>query len=330
MIRRDFIKLIIASLASHPLAATAQRSIPVIGVLSPAARPAQFDSTIYHGFSQGMRELGYVEGKDYLIEWRFADGDYARLPELARELVGLKVKVLVATSTAAIQAAHKVTTAIPIVMVFYEDDPIGYGLAASFGHPAGNVTGLAAMGAEIVSKSLDLVRAILPNLNRFGILVNPLLGSSRTALVNLRASAEKVGMTVLVWEAHTPQEIETAFNAMGQTNNLGAILLINDAFFFSNRPRIAELALNNRLPLIVAGPREYALAGALVSYGANASDLFRRSATYVDKILKGAKPGDLPIEQPTKFELVINLKTAKALGLEVPLHLLQLAEEVIE
>jgi putative tryptophan/tyrosine transport system substrate-binding protein len=209
-------------------------------------------------------------------------------------------------------------------------NPIGYGLAASFGHPAGNVTGLAAMGAEIVSKSLDLVRAILPNLNRFGILVNPLLGSSRTALVNLRASAEKVGMTVLVWEAHTPQEIETAFNAMGQTNNLGAILLINDAFFFSNRPRIAELALNNRLPLIVAGPREYALAGALVTYGASASDLIRRSATYVDKILKGAKPGDLPIEQPTKFELVINLKTAKALGLEVPLHLLQLAEEVIE
>ena len=143
---------------------------PGLGALSPAARPAQFDSTIYHGFSQGMRELGYVEGKDYLIEWRFADGDYARLPELAKELVGLKVKVLVATSTAAIQAAHKVTTAIPIVMVFYEDDPIGYGLAASFGHPAGNVTGLAAMGVEIVSKSLDLVGAILPNLNRFGIL----------------------------------------------------------------------------------------------------------------------------------------------------------------
>jgi putative ABC transport system substrate-binding protein len=276
-----------------------------------------------------MRELGYVEGKDYLIEWRFADGDYARLPELANELVGLKVNVLFATSTAAIQAAYKVTTTIPIVMGFYEDDPIGYGLAASFGHPAGNVTGLAAMGVETVSKSLDLVRAILPNQNRFGILVDPVLASSRTALVNLRASAEKVGMTVLVWEAHTPQEIETASIAMGQAN-LGAILLISDAFSFGNRRRIAELSLNNRLPLIVAGPREYALAGALVSYGASASDLFRRSATYVDKILKGAKPGDLPIEQPTKFDLVVNLKTAKALGVQIPDKMLAVADEVIE
>ena len=145
-----------------------------------------------------MRELGYVEGKDYLIEWRFADGDYAHLPELANELVGLKVNILFATSTAAIQAAHKVTTTIPIVMGFYEDDPTRYGLAASFGHPAVNVTGLAAMAVETVSKSLDLARAILPNLNRLGILVNPILTSSRTALVNLRASAEKVGMTVLV------------------------------------------------------------------------------------------------------------------------------------
>jgi putative ABC transport system substrate-binding protein len=330
MIRRDFIKFIIASLASHPLAATAQRSIPVIGALSPAARPAQFDSTIYDGFLQGMRELGYVEGKDYLIEWRFADGDYARLPELANELVGLKVNVLFATSTAAIQAAHKVTTTIPIVMGFYEDDPTGYGLAASLGHPAGNVTGLAAMAVETGSKSLDLVRAILPNLNRLGILVNPILGYVRTDLVNLRASAEKVGMTVLVWEAQRPQDIETAFNAMGQTNNLGAIPLISDGFFFGNRRRIAELSLNNRLPLIIAGSREYAVAGALASYGANVSDLFRRSATYVDKILKGAKPGDLPIEQPTRFDLAINLKTARALGLTISTEIMVSATEAFE
>ena len=220
-----------------------------------------------------MHELGYVEGKDYLIEWRFADGDYARLPELANELVGLKVNVLFATSTAAIQAAHKVTTTIPIVMGFYEDDPTGYGLAASFGHPAGNVTGLAAMAVETVSKPLHLARAILPDLNRLGVLVNPILGSFRTSLVNLRASAEKVGMTVLVWEAQRPQDIETAFNAMWQTNNLGAIILISEAFFFAKRRHIAELSLNNRLPLIVAGPREYALAGALVSYGAEPSQL---------------------------------------------------------
>jgi putative ABC transport system substrate-binding protein len=330
MIRRDFIKFIIASLASYPLMATAQRSIPVIGALSPAARPAQFHSTVYDGFLQVMRELGYVEGKDYLIEWRFADGDYARLPELANELVGLKVNVLFAKSTAAIQAAHKVTTTIPIVMGFYEDDPTGYGLAASFGHPAGNVTGLAAMAVETVSKPLDLARAILPDLNRLGVLVNPILGSFRTSLVNLRASAEKVGMTMLVWEAQRPQDIETAFNGMGQTNNLGAIILISEAFFFAKRRHIAELSLNNRLPLIVAGPREYTLAGALVSYGANISDLFRRSATYVDKILKGAKPGDLPIEQATKFDLVVNLKTAKALGVQIPDKMLAVADEVIE
>ena len=260
-----------------------------------------------------------------ICRWRFR----ARLPELANELIGLKVNVLFATSTASIQAAHKVTTTIPIVMGFYEDDPTAYGLAASFGHPAGNVTGLAAMGVEIVSKSLDLVRVILPNLNRLGILVNPILGSSRLALVNLRASAEKVGMTVLVWEAHTPQEIETALIAMRQAN-LDAIRLISDAFFFGHRRRLAELSLNNRLLLIVAGIREFAFAGALASYGANASDLFRRSATYVDKILKGAKPGDLPIEHPTKFDLVVNLKTAKALAVQIPDKVLAVADEVVE
>jgi putative ABC transport system substrate-binding protein len=215
-------------------------------------------------------------------------------------------------------------------MGFYEDDPTGYGLAASFGHPAGNVTGLAAMAVETVSKPLDLARAILPDLNRLGVLVNPILGSFRTSLVNLRATAEKVGMTVLVWEAQRPQDIETAFNAMGQTNNLGAIILISEAFFFAKRWHIAELSLNNRLPLIVAGPREYAFAGALVSYGANISDLFRRSATYVDKILKGAKRGELPIEQATKFDLVVNLKTAKALGVQFPDKMLAVADEVIE
>ena len=330
MTRRDFIKVVVASLSAYPFAARAQRSIPVIGALSPSLRPAQLNSSIYDEFLQAMRELGYVEGKDYLIEWRFADGDYARLPELANELIGLKVNVLLATSTAAIQAAHKVTSTIPIVMAFYDDDPIGYGLAASFGHPAGNVTGLAAMGVETLSKSLDLVPAILPNLNRLGILVNPILASSRTALVKLRASAEKIGMTVLVWEAQRSQDIETAFNAMGQTNNLGAILFMNDALFFGNRRRIAELSLNNRLPLIVAGAREYASAGALVSYGANAAVLLRRSATYVDKILKGAKLGDLPIEQPTRFDLAINLKTAKALGFQIPDKMLAIADEVIE
>jgi putative ABC transport system substrate-binding protein len=330
MIRRDFIKFIIASLASHPLAATAQRAIPVIGALSPAARPPQFETSFYVGFLEGMRELGYVEGKDYLIEWRFAGGDYARLPELAKELIALKVNVLFATSTAAILAAHKETNSVPIVMGYYEDDPAAeHGLVASLARPAGNVTGLAAMGLQIVSKHLEFIRAILPDATRLGVLVNPTLASYRSAVPIVRASAERVGMTVSDWEAHTPEEIESAFIAMGQAN-LGAILLISDAFSFVHRRRIVELSLAKRLPLVVVGPREYALVGALMSYGASVYDLFRRAATYVDKIMKGAKPGDLPIEQPTKFDLVVNLKTAKALGVQIPDKMLAVADEVIE
>jgi putative ABC transport system substrate-binding protein len=330
MIRRDLIKLVVASLSAYPFAAIAQRSIPVIGVLSPAVRPTTFSSSIYAAFSQGMRELGYVEGKDYSIEWRFANGDYARLPELANELVELKVNVIFATSTPSILAVHKATTSIPIVMGFYEDDPTEYGLAATLAHPGGNVTGLAAMQMESLSKHLDLTRGMLPSLNRLGILINPNVGSHRTALLKLQDAAEKAGMRISDLEARTPQDIETAFGAMGQANKLDAIFMMGDALFFGIRQRIAELSLNHQLPLVAAGPREYALAGALVTYGANITDLFHRSATYVDKILKGAKPGDMPIEQPIKFDLVVNLKTAKALGVEIPDKMLAIADEVIE
>jgi putative tryptophan/tyrosine transport system substrate-binding protein len=330
MRRRDVVKLILTSLAFHPLGAKAQRAVPVIGALSPAARPAQFEGSVYVGFLQGMRELGYVEGKDYLIEWRFAEGDYARLPELANELIALKINVLFATSTASILAAHKATTSIPIVMGYYEDDPTAeHGLVASLARPAGNVTGLAGMALQIVSKHLEFTRAILPSLSHLSVLVNPTLASYRSAVLTVRLSAEKVGITVLDWEAHTTQEIETAFIAMAQAN-LGAILLITDAFWFVNRRRIAELSLTNRLPLIIVGPPEYVRVGALMSYGANVVDLFHRAANYVDKILKGAKPGDLPVEQPTKFDFSINLKTAKILGLDIPYKLLALADEVIE
>jgi putative ABC transport system substrate-binding protein len=330
MIRRDLIKLVVASLSAYPFAATAQRSIPIIGVLSPAVRPTKFSSSIYGAFSQGMREVGYVERKDYSIEWRFANGDYARLPELANELVELKVNVIFATSTPSILAAHKATTSVPIVMGFYEDDPTDYGLAATLAHPGGNVTGLAAMQVESLSKHLDLTRAMLPKLNRLGILINPNVGSHRTALLKLQDAAEKAGMRISDLEARTPQDIETAFSAMGQANKLDAIFMLGDALFFGIRQRIAELSLNHQLPLVAAGPREYALAGALVTYGASITDLFRRSATYVDKILKGAKPGDMPIEQPIKFDLVVNLKTAKALGVQIPDKMLAIADEVIE
>jgi putative ABC transport system substrate-binding protein len=215
-------------------------------------------------------------------------------------------------------------------MGFYEDDPTENGLAATLAHPGGNVTGLAAMQMESLSKHLDLTRAMLPGLNRLGILINPNVGSHRTALLKLQDAAEKAGMRISDLEARTPQDIETAFSAMGQANKLDAIFMMGDALFFGIRQRIAELSLNHQLPLVAAGPREYALAGALVTYGANITDLFHRSATYVDKILKGAKPGDMPIEQPIKFDLVVNLKTAKALGVEIPDKMLAIADEVIE
>ena len=203
MRRREFIKFVIASVSAYPLAATAQRSIPVIGALSPASRPTQFNSSIYATFSLGMRELGYVEGKDFSIEWRFADGDYARLPELANELVGLKVNVIFATSIPSVLAAHEATTSIPIVMGFYEDDPTEYGLAASLGRPGGNVTGLAAMQVEGLSKHLDLIRAMPPDLNRLGILTNPTIQSHRTAALKAQAAAEKAGMKIRIWKLVT-------------------------------------------------------------------------------------------------------------------------------
>jgi len=332
MRRRDIILLAGGAIVAWPFGAQAatQRSMPVIGALSPAARPAQFDSTVYAGFFQGMRELGYADGKDYLIEWRFAEGDYTRLPVLANDLVALNVKILFATSTASILAAHAATTTIPIVMGYFEEDPTERGLAESLAHPTGNVTGLATMQLESISKDLDLLRNILPNLDRLGVLLNPTVASYRAALVNARTLAQKLGVTLLDWGVRTPQEMETAFNAMEQANNLSALLVMGDAFFFTNRRHLAELSVANRLPLMVAGPREFAVAGALMSYGANLFESFRRSATYVDKILKGARVGDLPIEQPTKFDLVVNLKTATAIGLEIPDKMLALADEVIE
>jgi len=330
MRRRDFIKLFVASLSAYPSVTIAQRSSPVIGALSPGVEPAQFNSSIYAAFSLGMKQLGHAEGKDYLIEWRFAGGDYGRLPLLANELVASNVSIIFATNDPAILAAHKATMSIPIVMGFFDDDPTAYGLAATFARPAGNVTGLASLEAESVPKHLDFVRAILPNLNCLGVLTNPNTGYSRTALLKVQAAAEKAGIKISNREAGSPQDIEAALGERDGTNYLDAVLLIGDPMMFANRQRIAELSLSRRIPLIVAGVREFAVAGALMSYGANVSDLFRRSAAYAVKILKGAKPGDLPIEQPTQFDLAINLGTAKALGLTVPAPLLVSATEVIE
>jgi ABC-type uncharacterized transport system substrate-binding protein len=303
-----------------------QRKVWRIGFLA-TRRPVSLDSDSYGAFPRGMRELGYVEGKNLIIEWRFADGQYERLPGLAAELVRLKVDVLVVVGTVAISAAQKATTTIPIVMGT-SGDPVGTGFVKSLAHPGGNITGISNTTADISAKHLEMLLSMVPKLSRVAVLMNPANASNSTILKSIQTAAQTVGVKVAPLEARTPQEIGNAFTVMTQ-QHAGAVIVEIDSFFVQQRNQIAELAAKHRLPSI-APFREYAEAGALMSYGQNVADNFLRAATYVDKILKGAKPGDLPVEQSTKFELFINRKTAKALGLTIPQSLLISADVVIE
>jgi putative ABC transport system substrate-binding protein len=274
-----------------------------------------------------MRELGYVEGRSVLIEWRFADGDSERLPLLAAELVQSRVDVILAAGTQAISTAQKATTSIPVVMAG-ANDPVGSGFVASLAHPGGNITGLSLLLEDITPKQLEILLVVVPRLSRLAVLANPANASYATLQANVEAVAREAGVDVLAVQARTPGEIENAFSTMAQ-KSAGAVIVVSDAFFTQQIRQITMLAEKNRLPLI--GPfRQYAEAGALMSYGQNFTDHFRQAATYVDKILRGAKPADLPVEQPTKFELVINLKTARLLGLSVPNQLLLRADETVE
>ena len=275
----------------------------------------------------GLRELGYVDGKNLVIEWRFAEGKNERLPGLATELVNLKVDVIVAQGTPATSAAQKATTNIPIVMATI-GDPVGAGFVKSLARPGGNITGLTNISGDISAKHLEMLLSMVPKLSRVVVLVNPENPSNTMALRNVQAAARRTGVTILSFEARAPQEIENAFSQMPR-QKAGALIVARDAFFNQQVRQIAELAAKNRLPTI-CGIREYVEAGGLMSYGHNQADNYRRAATYVDKIFKGAKPSDLPVEQPTKFELFINRKTAKALGLTIPQSLLISADKVIE
>jgi len=279
------------------------------------------------GFLQGLRELGYVEGQNIVIERRYSEGRYERLPGLAAELVRLKVDVIVAVGGPPPHAAKDATSTIPIVMTNH-GDPVGTGLVASLARPGGNVTGLSTVNPDLVGKQLQLLKEAVPRLSRVAVLSNPTHPLHRLPLreVEVAARSLKVGLQVL--EARAPSEFASAFSAATK-ESAGALIVLGDGMFFGQRTRIAELAAKSRLPMIAA-EREYAEAGGLLAYGANFRESFRRAATYVDKILKGAKPGDLPIEQPTKFEFVINLKTTKALGLTIPQSVLLRADEVIQ
>ena len=298
-----------------------------VGFLAPRARPASMDADFLGGFPQGMRERGYVEGKNLVIEWRFADGDLTRLPGLAGELVQLKPDVIVASGPQAISAVQKATATIPIVMGV-TGNPVVEGFVASLARPGGNITGSMINAGEIYSKRLEMLLEIAPKVSRVAFLMNPDNRNHVAALAEIQAAGLKVKVKILAAEARTSESIEAAF-ALMKREKTGAVMMQPDAIFNAHTRRIAELALQQRLPLISA-IRDYVDAGGLMSYGASFRDSFHRAAYYVDRIFKGAKPADLPVEQPMRFELFINGKTAKALGLKIPHSLLITAENVIE
>ena len=330
MKRREFITLLGVAVAAWPLAARAQQpgTFRRIGFLYGSIPLTQLASEdLSRAFIQGMLELGYLEGKDFVVEWRSAAGQYERLADLAAELARLKVDVIVTGSAAAVRPAQQATTTIPIVMA-YSTDPVGNGFVASLARPGGNTTGLAGSSDNSAPKQLELLTTVMPRLSRVAILTNPHNPNSAAVIKSAQSAAEKVGLVVVPVEARSLEEIEDAFAAIAK-QSIAAVVVGLDAEFFVHRQQLARLALDNRLASMFP-VRDYAAAGGLMSYGESLQDFYHRAASFVDKIFKGAKPSDLPIEQPTRFKLVINRKTADALGLTIPPQLYIFADEVIE
>jgi putative tryptophan/tyrosine transport system substrate-binding protein len=329
MRRREFITLLggAATTVAWPLAARAQQQGKVrsIGILSGGSQAAT--SLLRAAFVQGMGELGYTEGKDFVLEVRTVEGRYERIPEIATEFLQLKIDVIVTGLSASLPILKRAVTRIPIVMA-YSTDPVGTGLVASLDRPGGNMTGLASLSEDTSPKQLELLRAVAPNASRIGLLGNPNSNTYAPVLKNAQVAAEKAGLTLLPVEVRDPQEIEKAFISFAK-ERVSATISAADAVLFTNRQRIAELAIANRVATMFP-QREYVVAGGLMSYGESLTDFFRRAAAYVDKIFKGANPGELPIEQPTRFNLVINRKTADTLGITIPSQLYIFADEVID
>ena len=326
MRRREFIT-ILGTAAALPLAAHAQQTakLPRVGWLSPGSQTS--DQNFLASFRDGLRELGWMVGQNIAIESRWADGKFERLPDLAAELVRLKVDVIVANVTQASLAAKRATTTIPIVMVGV-GDPLGSGLVDSLARPSGNVTGPSSMLAEASAKQLALLKETVPSASPVAVLWNPANPVwQASALKQTEAAARAMGLRLQLLEARGPDELESAFAAMTK-ERASALFVPADIIFVRYAQQMADLAARHRLPAMY-GFREHVEAGGLMSYAASFPVMFRRAAAFVDKILKGAKPADLPVEQPTKFELVINIKTAKALGITIPQSVLQLADEVI-
>jgi putative tryptophan/tyrosine transport system substrate-binding protein len=329
MKRREFIALLggITALAFRSLTTWAQPPVKtwrvgfiVGGEASPTENP-------YSGFVRGMRELGYAEGKDFVIEWRSAQGHYEQFPVAARELIGQNVDVIVVATSAAVRPIQQLTRTVPIVMA-YSTDPVGTGLVDSLLRPGGNTTGLVGSSDEASPKQIELLLGAVPNLSRIGALGNPDNPNYSAMLKSTEAAARNVGISTFRAEARSQEELDLAFTKLVEAQ-VHAIKIFPDALFFVQRSRIANLARKHRLPSISV-QREYAEAGGLMSYGENLGDFYRRAAAFVHRILRGAKPSDLPVEQSTKFELVLNLRTARLLGMDMPPNLLALADEVIE
>jgi len=306
-------------------AAKQAAKVPRIGflsALSPDGVPAWLET-----FRQGLRDLGYVEGKNIVIEWRYAEGKLNRLPSLANELVSLKVDVIVSGGPAVTRAAKEATSTIPIVMGF-DNDPVGSGFVASLARPGGNITGLSNFAPEMSGKRLELLKEIVPKLSRVAVLGESTQPGNAQILKETELAAGTFGVQLQSLDVRGPKDIETAFQAASK-GRAGAVLVLSSPVATSYRTQLADLAVKSRLPAIYS-QRENAEAGGLMYYGVHTPDLFRRAATYVDKILKGAKPADLPVEQPTKFEFVVNLKTAKQIGLTIPPNVLARADKVIK
>jgi putative ABC transport system substrate-binding protein len=324
--RRTFITLL-GGAATWPLAARAQQTGKVfrIGILSPT--PLSTVVGPVESFRNGLRERGYIEGRNLITEFRSPTASFEQSPELVDDLVRGGVDVILAWTTPAVLAAGRATSTVPIVMVGV-GDPLGTGLVAGLARPGGNVTGVSMVGSDLSGKALELLREITPGIRRVGVVRNPHNTGIVTMLRQTEDALRALNLQFDVVDASTPAEFENAFGYLG-TIGVEGVVLIPDFSLIQHRSRIGELAQNARLPTIFQR-RESIYAGGLLSYGANLSDQFRQVAGHVDRILKGAKPADLPVEQPIKFELVINLKTARALGLEIPPTLLARADEVIE
>jgi len=323
MKRREFVTLI-GGAAVWPFAARAQqKKTHRIGILSQDLQPGLLET-----FRDELRKRGYIEGTDISIELRNAEGHNERLPALAEELLKLKVDVIVAINTPAVQAAKKATGKVPVVMMRVAD-PVKSGLVASLARPGGNITGMTFLaGPEIASKQLELLREIAPTALRVAVLMNPRNGSHAAFAAELKTAARKLGAQLQPVRAESPHQLEDVFAAMAK-ERAAALLVLTDAMFLGQRQRIADFARRGGLPAMYS-QREFVVAGGLISYGPSLIDMTRRAAKHVDSILRGARPNDVPVEQPTKFELIINTKAAEALGVTMPQSLLVRADEVIQ